>query len=46
MMQLLSQAGHRVEREQSMLPVDTEDGGRVLVPIDRYQITPVSNRVQ
>lgn len=45
MQRALEQAGNRVEREQSLVPVSLEDGSRVLVPLDRLRVTPVRNRV-
>jgi hypothetical protein len=40
----LAQQGRRVLRRRTVMPIELEDGGRVLVPIDRYRITPVSSR--
>ncbi|HTN75067.1 MAG TPA: hypothetical protein VL096_07465 [Pirellulaceae bacterium] len=44
MLRSLENAGNQVVREQSVLPFELEDGGRLLVPIDRYRITPVNSR--
>lgn len=44
MQRAFEQAGNRVEREQSLVPVSLEDGSRVLVPIDRLRVTPVRHR--
>jgi hypothetical protein len=40
----LEQAGSRVERSPSIMPVDLDNGSRVYLPIDNYRITPASNR--
>lgn len=45
LLRALELAGNNVQREQSMMPLNLEDGGQVLVPIDRYRISPVKHRV-
>jgi hypothetical protein len=44
LVQLLRQSGHEVERQQQLMPAQLEDGRQIIVPIERYQITPVSRR--
>jgi hypothetical protein len=41
---LLRQTGHEVERQQQYVPGQLEDGRQVIVPVEQYQITPVSRR--
>jgi hypothetical protein len=42
----LKRTGHRVVHEQSVVPVGSQDGAQVFVPIDRYRITPVGRTIQ
>jgi hypothetical protein len=39
---LLEQNGHQVVRERKLMPVDLEDGRRVVVPMDQVEIRPVN----
>ena len=38
----LESLGTRIRRQRSLLPLETSDGRRVVVPIERVEITPVS----
>lgn len=38
----LESLGTRIRRQRSLLPLETRDGRRVVVPIERVEITPVS----
>ena len=40
----LKRRGHRVERVQQYVPVSLEDGREGVIPVESYQITPVSRR--
>ncbi|MCI0357200.1 MAG: hypothetical protein L0211_01785 [Planctomycetaceae bacterium] len=40
----LTRRGHRVERVQQYVPVSLEDGREGVIPVESYQITPVSRR--
>ncbi len=40
----LKRRGHRVERLEQYVPVDLEDGREGVIPVESYQITPVSRR--
>jgi hypothetical protein len=40
----LQRRGHRVERVQQYVPVSLEDGREGVIPVESYQITPVSRR--
>lgn len=40
----LKRRGHRVERVEQLVPISLEDGREGVVPVERYQITPVSRR--
>jgi hypothetical protein len=40
----LERRGHRVERHEQYVPVNLEDGREGVIPVERYQITPVSRR--
>jgi len=40
----LERRGHRVERQQQYVPVSLEDGREGMIPVESYQITPVSRR--
>ncbi|HEY2411670.1 MAG TPA: hypothetical protein VGI40_05485 [Pirellulaceae bacterium] len=41
---LLRRHGYDVQHQQEYLPADLEDGRQMIVPLDGYQITPVSRR--
>lgn len=41
---MLEQAGHQVVRERRLVPVDLNDGRRVVVPMDQVEIRPVSSQ--
>lgn len=43
--QMLQQRGHDVQRQQQYIPVQLDDGRQIIVPVEGYQITPVSRRV-
>jgi hypothetical protein len=38
----LENLGTRIQRHRSLLPLETRDGRRVVVPVERVEITPVS----
>jgi hypothetical protein len=40
----LTRRGHRVERQEEYVPVSLEDGREGMIPVESYQITPVSRR--
>jgi hypothetical protein len=40
----LERRGHRVEWRQQYVPVNLEDGREGVIPVESYQITPVSRR--
>ena len=40
----LTRRGHRVERQEQYVPVSLEDGREGMIPVESYQITPVSRR--
>jgi hypothetical protein len=40
----LKRRGHRVERLEQFVPVNLEDGREGVIPVESYQITPVSRR--
>lgn len=40
----LKRRGHRIERQQQYVPVSLEDGREGMIPVESYQITPVSRR--
>jgi len=40
----LKRRGHRVERQEQYVPVSLEDGREGMIPVESYQITPVSRR--
>ena len=42
--QMLEQSGHQVVRERRLVPVQLQDGRRVVVPMDQDEIHPVSSR--
>ena len=39
---LLEQNGNQIVRERRLVPVDLQDGRRVVVPMDEVEIRPVS----
>ena len=39
--QALQNAGHRVVREQNIVPVDLPDGRQVVVPVERVRVIPM-----
>ena len=41
---LLKQYGYEVRHEQQYVPAPLDDGRQLIVPVDGYQITPVSRR--
>lgn len=41
LLQTLHRSGHEVHRQQRLMPISLQDGGRVVVPVERIQITPV-----
>jgi hypothetical protein len=41
---LLRKQGYEVEHEQQFVPATLEDGRQMIVPLDGYQIRPVSRR--
>ena len=38
----LESVGTRIRRERGLLPLETRDGRRVVVPIERVELTPAS----
>jgi hypothetical protein len=44
LVELLRRSGHEVQRQQQYVPAQLEDGRQIIVPVEQYQITPVSNR--
>jgi hypothetical protein len=44
LIELLRQRGYEVHYEQQYFPAPTDDGRQIIVPVDGYQITPVSVR--
>lgn len=42
----IEQAGHTVRQRRQLVPVDLEDGRRMIVPMDEVQIVPVSRTFQ
>jgi hypothetical protein len=44
LIELLQQRGHEVVRQEQYVPAQLEDGRQVIVPVERYLITPVSQR--
>ena len=44
LIELLRQRGHEVERQEQYVPAQLDDGRQVIVPVERYLITPVSQR--
>ncbi len=40
----LERLGHQVRERRQFVPVDLEDGRRMVVPVDEVQFTPVSAR--
>jgi hypothetical protein len=41
---MLRRHGYDVQHQQEYLPADLDDGRQMIVPLDGYQITPVSRR--
>lgn len=39
----LRRMGHRVHRHSQLVPVELQDGSRLVVPLDEYQIVPVGS---
>jgi hypothetical protein len=44
MVDLVRQLGFDVRHQQQYLPAPLDDGRQIIVPVDGYQITPVSRR--
>jgi hypothetical protein len=44
LIELLRQRGYHVLHEQQYFPAATDDGRQIIVPVEGYQITPVSRR--
>lgn len=44
--QLLEASGNQIVRRRQLVPVDLNDGRRVVVPMEQVEIVPVSNRFQ
>jgi hypothetical protein len=44
LIQELERRGHQVQRQQQYVPVNLEDGRHGVIPVESYQITPVSRR--
>jgi hypothetical protein len=44
LVELLKQRGHDVVRQEQYVPAQLDDGRQVIVPVERYLITPVSQR--
>ena len=44
LVELLRQRGHEVVRQEQYVPAQLDDGRQVIVPVERYLITPVSQR--
>jgi hypothetical protein len=44
LIQELQRRGHQVQRHQQYVPVNLEDGRQGVIPVESYQITPVSRR--
>jgi hypothetical protein len=42
----IEQAGHTVRQRRQLVPVDLQDGRRMIVPMDEVQIVPVSRTFQ
>jgi len=36
--------GHKIDRQQEYIPIDLQDGRHVILPVEEYRITPVSNK--
>jgi hypothetical protein len=43
LVELLQQRGHEVVRHSEYLPAQLDDGRHVIVPVERYLITPVGS---
>jgi hypothetical protein len=44
LIQELQRRGHQVQRQQQYVPVNLDDGRQGVIPVESYQITPVSRR--
>jgi len=44
--QELKQRGHQVHRDQQFIPVELQNGRRVVIPIDQFEIVPVGGQYQ
>ena len=44
MIELLKQYGYDVRQDQQLFPASLDDGRQIIVPVEGYQITPVSRR--
>jgi hypothetical protein len=44
LIELLRQRGYDVQRQQQFFPAPLDDGRQIIVPVEGYQITPVSRR--
>jgi hypothetical protein len=44
MLELLRQSGYEVRHDQQYFPAPLDDGRQIIVPVEGYQITPVSRR--
>jgi len=44
MLNLLRQSGYDVRHDQQYFPAPLDDGRQIIVPVEGYQITPVSRR--
>jgi len=42
----LNQRGHQVRRDQRLIPVDLQNGRRVVIPIEQFEIVPVGGPYQ
>jgi hypothetical protein len=41
---VLERLGHEVRRDRGLVPIDLEDGRRVVIPVEQFEITPVTGR--
>jgi hypothetical protein len=44
LVQALQQSGRRVQQSRQLIPVPLEDGRRLVVPVDQFEIHYVGNR--
>ena len=44
MLELLKQSGYEVRHDQQYFPAPLDDGRQIIVPVEGYQITPVSRK--